>query len=490
MHSNPIVRRMIPVGTKSFASTAHGGIWGVSSRLRVLAGILFAAASLFANAQTDQHAKAAPSKVVVLRGGTVFDSQRGEMLRDQTIVIRDNTIESVGPHINGATIPGGAQVVDLQDKYVIPGLIDAHIHLAHQLNLAHMTGDEILPMFMAAGVTSLRDIGDCVWSEKIIARYAEAHPESCPRVFLCSPLIDGPQPFHRDIGYALPDPNAVPAFVDDMAAWGVTTLKIYVGTERPVGQRVIEEGHEHGLMVTGHLGLYAAQDAVADGIDCLEHIWSVFDYIIPDGPRPDGYRSVMDLTTPKAQDLIASIAQRHVQVDPTLTIFRNSILLTDLEAVYKNPDLEHTPARLQRRWADHRLHAELKAETFDLRRREFEKYQELTGILYRAGVTILAGTDTPEPFVIPGFALLEELERLVESGLPPAAALQAATINNAGALKQDSRLGSITAGKLADMVVLSENPLDDIRNVRKIEKVIRDGIICEPEQLLRLVPSE
>lgn len=431
-----------------------------------------------------------PSGAMVLRGGTVFDAHTGAMVPAQTIVISGDRIERVIPDSTAFEPPAGSQVMDVRGKYIIPGLIDGHVHITHQLNLAHMTGDEVFPLFLAAGVTSVRDVGDTITTQKLLARYAEANSGSCPRVFMCSPLIDGSQPFHQDIGWAVPDPEKVPDFVADMAAWGVTTLKLYVGTERPVGKRIIEEGHKHGLMVTAHLGLYSAQDAVADGIDCLEHIWSVFDYIIPDGPRPEGYRSSMDLTTPKAQDLINSIAQHNVRVNPTLTIFRNSLLLTDLETVWKNPDLAHVPARLQRRWEAHRAGQDLKPESFDLRKREFDKYQELTGILHRARITILAGTDTPEPYVIPGFALLDELERLVESGLTPAAALQAATINNAGMLKQEAQLGSVTPGKLADLVVLSADPLDDIRNVRQIERVIRGGIACDPQELFKLVPTE
>ena len=111
-------------------------------------------------------------------------------------------------------------------------------------------------------------------------------------------------------------------------------------------------------------------------------------------------------------------------------------------------------------------------------------------MLFRAVVRILAGTDTPEPYVPPGFSLLQELEMLVEAGLPAGAALQAATINNAAALKQSSQLGSIEPGKLADLVVLSADPTADIRNARRIEKVIRGGNICEPSQLLRRVTRE
>ena len=200
------------------------------------------------------------AKALVLRGGTIFDSRRAIMLSNQTIVIRGDRIESVGPSSTAPKIPRDARVLDLRGKFIIPGLIDAHVHLVHQLDDAHLTGDEVLPMFLAAGVTTIRDTGDTVVPQKMIARFAEAHSESCPRVFLCSPLIDGAPPIHRDIGWSLTDPDAVPAFVEDMANWGVTTLKIYAGTDRKVGRRVIEEGHQRGLVVTAHLGRYSAQD--------------------------------------------------------------------------------------------------------------------------------------------------------------------------------------------------------------------------------------
>jgi hypothetical protein len=455
-------------------------------------GILLAQnATSWDGGRTADEPKRTKTKALVLRGGTIFDSRSGTMVADQTIVIRGDRIDQVGPRKSIGRIRGGASVVDVRGKFIIPGLIDAHVHLVHQLDDAHMTGDEVLPMFLAAGVTSIRDTGDTVVPQKMIARYAEAHADSCPRVFMCSPLIDGNPPIHRDIGWSLTDPEAVPAFVDDMADWGVTSLKIYAGTKRDVGKRVIEEGHRRGLMVTAHLGPYRAQDAVADGIDCLEHIWSVFNYVIPeDVGRIPNHRATLDLHNPLAEDLIKSLAKQRVMVDPTLAVFRNMILLNDLESVNQHPDNAHVPARLRQHWENYRLRANLKPDTRDARRGEFQKYQELTGLLYRAGVPILAGTDAPEPYVPPGFSLLQELEMLVESGLPPSAALQSATINNAAALKQESQLGSIEPGKLADLVIFSADPTADIRNVRQIEKVVRGGIMCEPAQLLKLVPLQ
>ena len=454
----------------------------------------------------------ATSSTLVIQDGTLFDSVKGVLLPHRTIVIQAGRIRGVRSSNQSMNIPAGARVINAQGKYVIPGLIDAHVHLVHVLDFAHITGEEILPLFLANGVTTLRDTGDNIVAEKLVARYAEAHSGSCPRIILCSPLIDGDPPYHRDNGvsWSVTDPAQVPAFVKDMAAWGATTLKIYVGIQRPVGRAVIKEGHHNHLVVTGHLGSYSAQEAVEDGIDCLEHIWSVFNYILPPGVpemsleeqhkmqpselealalRVQESRANIDLSNPKAQGLIASLAAHKVMVDPTLVVFQNIILLPDLQEVYENPDNALVPERLRKFWPTYT--PQVRPQTRDLRRREFRKYEELTGLLYQAGVPLLAGTDTPEPYDSPGFSLHQELGLLVDSGLTPAAALEAATINNARAMKRDEELGSIEEGKLADLVILNANPLENIQNTRKIYMIIREGVeVSPPNVILREVPIQ
>jgi hypothetical protein len=435
-------------------------------------------------------AASAAEPTLVIQGISLFDSTSGAMKPNRTVVVRGEKIEAVGTPEQPAAVPAGAVVLDGKGKFAIPGLIDAHVHLVHRLNYAHMTGDEVLPLFLANGVTSVRDTGDEVVAQTLVARHADAHPAQCPRVFRASGLIDASPPIHRDIGIAVTDPAQVPGLVEDMAGWGVTTLKIYAGTGSPVGRRVIEEGHRRGLVVTGHLSAYAAQDAVADGIDCLEHIWSVFDFSIPpDVKKQPDHRATLDLDNPQCRALVALLARRKVPVDPTLTVFRNMLLLSDLEEVHRHPDVERMPERLRQSWHKYRQGQGLAPSTRDRRRQEFQKYKDLTGLLHRAGVPLLAGTDAPEPYCPPGFALHQELELLVESGLSPAAALQAATINTARALKQADALGSIAPGKLADLVILAADPTADIRNTRKIEHVIRGGRVCDPQALLREVPK-
>lgn len=374
---------------------------------------------------------------LVIKGGSLFDPVALTMSPVQAIVMEGEKIVAAGTPRNPVEIPKGARVIDAAGKFILPGLIDAHVYLVHRLNFAHVTGDEVLPLFLANGVTAVRDTGDEIVAQTSVAHFAAAHPDRCPRVFTASFLLDADPPIHRDIGLPVSDPAKVAGIVDDMVAWKVTTLKIYAGSGRPVGRKVIEEGHRRGLFVTGHLSAYRAQDAIEDGIDCLEHITSVFDFVIPpEIARQANPRSTLDLANPQAKALIALLAKRNVMVDPTLVVFKNMLLLSDLEEVQKHADNAHVPERLRTYWDGYQRGQGLAQSTRDRRRQEFAKYQELTGLLHAANVPVLAGTDAPEPYCPPGYCLHQEMELRVGSGLKPADVLRAATLNNARALKQ------------------------------------------------------
>ena len=437
----------------------------------------------------------AAEPAVVIERCSLFDPESGRMLPERTIVCRGTEIVLVSDSDEfekSGDLPDGATRIDGRGKFALPGLIDAHVHVVFVLDLAHVAGDEVLPLYLAAGVTSVRSTGDVPAAATLVARFAATHPERYPRIFTCSPLLDADPPIHREVGYPITDPAKVPALMDELAQWNVTTVKIYAQTTRPVGRAIIEESHRRGLFVTGHLSRYSAQDAVADGIDCLEHITSVFDFVIPSEVTGDpGHRGRLDLSNPLCESLVAELAEQQTYVDPTLSVFRNMLLLSDVPEIRDHPDNAYVPRRLREFWPLYlrRTGCPHGGELED-RQRAFTRYQELTGKLYRAGVPLLVGTDSPEPHVPPGFSLHQELEMLVESGLPPAAVLRAATLTNATVLGEQERLGTITPGKAADIVLLSANPLDDIRNTRTIELVIHSGIACRPADLLKLVPQE
>lgn len=401
----------------------------------------------------------------------LFDPITGTMLPDRTILVKRDRIVGIGTPGSPIKVPAFSKVINGSGKYVIPGLIDAHSHLVFLLDSANVKGEEVLPLYLGNGVTSVRDIGDGIVEEKRVGDYATAHPETCPTVFLCSPLIDGLHPYHGadPVSISITDPARVTAFVDSMVFYGVTTLKIYVYADSAVFRKVIEEGHKHGLTVAAHLpsNVVRTQDALDWGLDVIEHIFGA----------------------PEDSVLIAQMVAQGTMLDPTLVVFKNALLFNNDPEIYQNKDNYYMPNSVQKYWNAYRSDAKwanekLTEQNLRSRKAYMDMCKTTTAKLYRAGVTLLAGTDSPEPNCPPGFALLDELELLVESGLPPAAALKCATINNARALKQTENLGSIEVGKIADMVILNANPLSDIRNTRAIDRVIHRGIVLDPKAIL------
>jgi hypothetical protein len=415
------------------------------------------------------------AETIVIRGGTVFNSRTGKMESDRTVAVEGPRIAFVGDAADYA-VSNDARVINAEGKFIIPGLIDAHMHLHFLSTAAGVPDTDLLPKYLAAGVTSVRVAGDHIDAQVAIDKFAMSHAASCPRIFMCSDMSDRDPPIHGDeVGIGVKSPDEIPAIIQRMAECGVITVKIYAGSERAVGKAAIRESHKRGLFVTGHLANYPAQDAVADGIDGLEHITSVFDFVLGGAGR-----DAVDLNNPVAKALIDDLAAKKVMVAPTLVVFKNMLLEGDQPAIINDLDNATVPPRMREYWAKQVRDQHITDVSLDYRRRVFRKYQELTGALHRAGVKLLAGTDAPEAYCPPGLSLHQELQLLVESGLTEAAALQAATINNAVALRQQENLGSIDKGKLADLVILNTDPTADIGNTRKIAYVIKDGKVVAP----------
>lgn len=401
--------------------------------------------------------------ILVISDTNLFDPVTGQMLPNRTIMAEDDWIVAIGTPDNLLEVPEDAYVIDGSGKFVIPGLIDAHVHLDFLLDAVNVKGEEVLPLYLGNGVTTVRCIGDQIEPQKRIAAYGHAYPERSPTIFISSPLIDGSKPYHAS-GHALNDPAKVPAFLDSMVAYGVETLKMYVKLDSAVFRKVIQEGHERGLIVAAHLPSrhVSLRDAISWGLDVVEHIWGIEDDSV----------------------LMAQMAEKGTMVDPTLVVFKNMLYLPDLPEVWQSSDHYYVPDTLHASWDAFRQNPKFNEENFKSRHETMMSYKRITGALYRAGVTLLAGSDSPEPYCPPGFALHDELVLLVESGLPPEAALKCATINNALALRQANNIGTVEIGKIADMVILDANPLDDIRNTRMIHRVIHGGIVGDPKSIL------
>ena len=412
---------------------------------------------------------------LVIANVSVFDARTKQHRRGQSVLVRGGRIAAIGPATTFAT-PEGARVIDGTGKFLIPGLIDAHMHMTEMLRFAGLTGEEVLPIYLQHGVTTVRSTGDIPERQQELRRVTEAEPARYPRIFTASPLIDGAPAYHPSYSQSLTDLAAVRPFVARMKALEVDTLKLYIGVSREVGQRVIAEGHAQGMRVVGHLRQYTPLEAAEDGIDVLEHIMSVAD-VAREVPED---RFSFDPDSARAQRLIERLVRSGTAVDPTFVVVWGTLFFPDDHAVSDHPDFAVVPPGLRERWrAENVTRAMTAASTpVQRRRKTFADYQRFVGMLHRAGVPILVGTDSPNMHVAPGVAVHQEMEFLSESGMTNAEVLAASTLGNARALRVDDRIGAVEPGRAADLVLLDADPLLAITATRRIRAVIRAGVVA------------
>jgi len=397
--------------------------------------------------EVNQVAQPPATATVAIVGATLIDGRGGPVLSDSVVVIRGDRIAAVGTRAS-VTIPQGAEVVDARGLTLVPGLIDSHFHI---------DGDDPLPaLFLSHGVTSLRDPGQ--WIEAYDA--ARKAPAPVPRLFLCGPHLDSPPPAYPADSYIVRDADetrhAVNRFVDD----GASAIKVYFRLPLALIKIAIETAHSRGVPVMGHLEIVDARDAINAGIDGIEHATSFGTALLPlrdaekyrqavladNNARREGRYQVwnsIDLTTPQAKALFKLIVDHGVVVSPTLAVFERQAGDKDTTNVH--------------------VHA-------------FKQMEAFVGLAKKEGAKVVVGSHSDVPHAKRGWAYQRELELLVESGLTPMEAIVGGTMENARYFRIEDRLGSVEVGKLADLVLVEGDPLKDIRNMRRIKRVMLNGL--------------
>jgi imidazolonepropionase-like amidohydrolase len=383
---------------------------------------------------------------VVVSGGTLIDGTGREPLPGATIVVRDGRIAEV----TAGGVPGlhaGTESIDARGKWIVPGLIDMHVHY-------HPGWMDAL--FIRHGVTTVRDVGSELESILALREESRAPGVARPRIFACGPLIDGPSPRHGPgISVSVQTVAEARAVARRLLDRGVDCLKIYEQLTPPMIEVVVREAQGTRVPVTAHLRDTAALQALDIGVRGLEHAFG-FD--------------ACDETV--AGEVMRHVIERGAYVVPTLAI-------TEQISHFGSPEqetmalLSEIPAARRQYWRAAAAAASLERSTRAARRLGCLK--RFVARLQSAGGQVVAGTDTSNPYVVPGASLHRELELLVEAGLTPREALAAATRTAAAFLDQAQVLGTLEVGKAADLVVLGANPLVSISAVRDVEVVIRDG---------------
>lgn len=406
---------------------------------------------------------------------TLIDGTGAPPKPDMTVIVTGDRITKIG-RSGEVTVPRGARVVRANGKYLLPGLWDMHVHLS-------WTKATALPLLVANGVTSVRDLGGRLgelddWRTKIDAGLLTG-----PRILRAGPILNG-QKFNT---YQMVSGNAeeTRGVVRALKEVGVDFLKTHRRMPRESYFALIDEAKKQGLTLVGHIPMTVTPEEASDaGQVTLEHTETLFEGTFAAATKgrklPDAIRQ---FRAGDAGKLFARFVKNRTVVDPTLVAFRSFVDASD-PALPPDPRSRYVALSLKKEWQ--KVAKPVSPEDLAELKATFAELREVVRQMNRAGVTLVAGSDIAGPRV-PGFTLHDELALLVEAGLTPMQALQAATLTPARVMDKAKDLGSIETGKVADLILLDANPLDNIRHTQQIRAVIINGKLFDRAALDRLL---
>jgi imidazolonepropionase-like amidohydrolase len=406
-------------------------------------------------------------------GATLLDGTGGPAVPDSVVVVDRGRIAAAGAR-DRVEIPAGARRIEAAGKTIVPGLWDMH---------AHFEQVEWGPVYLAAGVTTVRDCGNELDFVRAVRDTIDAGKGLGPRILLAC-IVDGEGP--ASVGTVrLRDEKGIPDLIRKFQDARCSQVKIYSSLDPRLITPLSKAAHEAGMSVTGHIpnGIGAVR-AVEAGMDQINHIGYVLRAILP-VPDPEERLSnaswaraldELDVRSDRVRSIVASFARRGVVVDPTLALFElGSATRATLES--REPGLAKIAPQLKEA-LDTGVTPEQEAQAGKAMRARLDTVRAL----HEGGVTIVAGTDQ----AVPGHSLHREMELYVSAGFTPMEALQAATIVPARVMNREKDLGTVETGKIADFLVVDGDPLADIRNLRRIALVVQAGRAYDPTPLWKM----
>ena len=413
--------------------------------------------------------------LTVVRNARVFDSEKATVGKPSDIYVLRGRITAVLPA--GSPVRDADNTIDAAGRIVLPGLFDLHGHVDRWSGA----------LDMSTGVTSVRDMGNDNTQLQAMLDETAAGKLLAPQVVPAG-FLEGESPFSANLGFIIKDLQGAKDAIDWYAQRGYPQLKIYNSFPKAILKDTVAYAHSRGMRVSGHIpaGL-RAQEALDAGYDEIQHINQVLlNFLVkPDTETRNLNRFVLpaekvadlDFNSKPVKDFVALLAKKQISIDPTMATFA---FLKQRDGDMNEPYAavaSHMPPDVARGFSVGTMKIDGDAA---LKRYEksYAKMVEFVGIMYKAGVPIVAGTDD-----IAGFTLHSELALLVKAGLTPAQALQVATRNGARYTRTSNDRGSITPGKLADLVLVDGDPTKDIEDVRKVSAVITRGFLIYPHEI-------
>jgi imidazolonepropionase-like amidohydrolase len=461
-------------------------------KLYVLLLFLLIANTMLLNAQPNHEIQHAP---IAFTHVAVIDTAGASIQQNMTVVIVGDYIADVGKAAE-IKLPKSAQVIDGRGKFLIPGLWDMHVHMFNHFS-RRPPNTWYFPLLVANGVTSIREMWTKPEEMEQVRKWREMQAEGgllAPRIAAVGTLVDGPAGAKTTNAAALqvgPAANVVSTpeearqFVREVKAAGIDFVKTYSSLSREAYFAIADEAKKQGIPFAGHVPIAIdAAEASSVGQRSMEHLDQILEssssrsHELFQVPGRDWSSKYDKLTLDtfdegKFKTLIATLAKNHSWQVPTLV--RNRVWGFRGDPRFRDDTrLRYIPADEITSW---KQLFPLTQQDSDkaIGRRLWQKQLEVVRPMHLAGVPLLAGTDLGGDYIYPGFSLHDELALFVQAGLTPGEALKTATYNPAKFLSMLKRLGTVEKGKLADLVLLDANPLEDIHNTQKIRAVVLNG---------------
>ena len=430
--------------------------------------------------------------IVALIHARVIDGTGAAPREDQTVVIRDGTIAAIGAAAS-LTPPAGATVVDLTGKSVLPGLVMLHEHLYYTTGpgVYGQLGVSFSRLYLAGGVTTMRTAGNVNGIMDInIARRIAAGEMPGPAIDATAPYVNGPNTFLQM--HTVESAAGARTHVAYWADQGATSVKTYMQISRGSLKGAIDEAHQRGMKVTGHLCSVTYGEAADLGIDNLEHgFFAATDFVADKQPdvcpgQARGQQSIaaLDENGEPFKALVKKLVDKHVALTSTLTVFE-----TFTPGRPFPPGLDVLTPQLKDSFQ--RAYDRAQQNTTSVYATLFPKAMRMERAFMKAGGLLVAGTDpTGSGGVVPGYADQRQIELLVDEGFTPVEAISIGTLNGAKYLGRDARIGSIAVGKQADLVVVEGNPAATIGDIRRVDTVFKQGVGFDPAKLIASVNGQ
>ena len=450
-----------------------------------------------------QNKPAAQNRPLVFRNVTLIGMTSEQPKPNITVVISGNRISQIGRNIK---IPKNAEVIDGSGKFLIPGLWDMHVHTLYEGR-----PEMFFPMFIANGVTGVRDMGSTFTLEEIkrIRREIDEGKILGPRFGAVNGKVLDGVGTQVEPGVGVASAAEGRELVKTLKQQGADFIKVYNLLPRDVYTAIVDEAKRQQMPFVGHVPFSMSAAEVSDmGQKSIEHETDLFISCSRDeaiyreelraqakataasneARRRVEIKAVDTYDGQKAARLFARFVRNGTWQCPTLAL-RNSTTVADITELFDDSRMKYIPFSVRGNWDNIFNQRIVPMGNLEQRRKRFLKGIEVAGAMQRAGVKILAGTDTGwgNAYTFAGFSLHDELSLLVKSGFAPLEALKAATINPATFLGKEKEIGTIEKGKLADLVLLDANPLTDISNTRKINAVVVDGRYLSREVLDKML---